>query len=72
MILSCRVGTRTLFDVPARQATKAGGITSLELIPGLLKFLQTRALGVAKRMKDKYTCRLCFPFSISCSQTQPF
>jgi hypothetical protein len=37
-------GTTTLFDVPARQATKAGGIDSLESIPGLLRRLQIRAL----------------------------
>jgi hypothetical protein len=30
--------------VPARQATKAGGIDTVELIPGLLKRLQIRAL----------------------------
>jgi hypothetical protein len=35
-----RAGTTTLFDVPARQATQAGGIDSLESIPGLLKRFQ--------------------------------
>ncbi len=39
-----RAGTTILSDVPARQATKAGGIDSLELISGLLKGLQIRAL----------------------------
>ncbi len=38
-----REGTTNLFDVPARQDTQAGGIDSLELIPGLLKRLQIRA-----------------------------
>ncbi len=37
-----RAGTTTLFDVPARLATKAGGIGFLEKIPGLLKSLQIR------------------------------
>ncbi len=32
-----RASTTTLFDVPARKATLAGEIVSLELIPGLLK-----------------------------------
>ncbi len=36
-------GTTTLFDVPARQATLAGGIDSLESIM-LLKHLQIRPL----------------------------
>jgi hypothetical protein len=31
------------FDVPARKDTSAGGIDSLESIPGLLKRLQIRA-----------------------------
>jgi hypothetical protein len=39
-----RAGTTTLFAVPARQATLAGGIDSLEAIPGLPKRLQIRAL----------------------------
>ncbi len=39
-----RVGTTTLFDVPARQATKAGAIDSLESILGLLKHLHIRAM----------------------------
>jgi hypothetical protein len=39
-----RAGSTTLFDVPARQATQAGRIDSLESIPGLLKSLQIRAL----------------------------
>jgi hypothetical protein len=34
---------KTLFDVPARLATWAGGIDSLKSIPGLLKHLQIRA-----------------------------
>ncbi len=38
-----RAGTATLFDVPASQATLAGGIDSLESIPGLLKRQQIRA-----------------------------
>jgi len=33
----------TQFDVPARKDTSAGGIDSLESIPGLLKRLQIRA-----------------------------
>ncbi len=33
----------TQFDVPARKDTLAGGIDSLESIPGLLKRLQIRA-----------------------------
>ncbi len=37
----------TLLDVPTRQATKDGGIDSLESIPGLLKRLQIRALVTA-------------------------
>jgi hypothetical protein len=32
--LAWRAGTTTLFDIPARHATKSGGIDSLELIPG--------------------------------------
>ncbi len=36
-------GTTTLFEVPARQATYAGRIDSLESISGLLKRLQIRA-----------------------------
>ncbi len=39
-----RTGTTTLFDVPARQATLAGEIDSLESIDGLFKRLQIRAL----------------------------
>jgi hypothetical protein len=39
----CRAGTTTLFDVPDRKATLAGGIDSLELILGLLKRFQIRA-----------------------------
>jgi hypothetical protein len=39
-----RAGTTTLFVVPARQASWAGGIESSESIPGLLKHLQIRAL----------------------------
>ncbi len=35
--------TATLFDVPTRKDTSAGGIESLESIPGLLKHLQIRA-----------------------------
>ncbi len=34
----------TLCDVPGRQAKQAGGIDSLESIPGLLKRLVIRAL----------------------------
>ncbi len=37
-------GTTTLLDVPARQATwEAGGVDSLESVPGLLKRLQILA-----------------------------
>ncbi len=39
-----RAGTTTLFVVPARQATQAGWIDSLESISGLYKRLQIRAL----------------------------
>ncbi len=39
-----RVGMTTLFDEPSHQASYAGGIDSLESIPGLLKRLQIRAL----------------------------
>ncbi len=39
---ACRAITTTLFDIPAHQATEAGGIDSLELIPGLLKRVQIR------------------------------
>ncbi len=35
-----RAVTAALFVVPARRATQAGGIESLESIPGLLKHLQ--------------------------------
>ncbi len=38
-----RAGTTSLFDVPARQATKAGGINSMKSIPGLLERFQIRA-----------------------------
>ncbi len=41
---ACRVGTTTLFVVPARLATEAGRIDSSESIPGLYKRLQIRAL----------------------------
>jgi hypothetical protein len=41
--LAWRAATTTLFDLPARQATQAGGIGSLESIAGLLKRLQIRA-----------------------------
>ncbi len=41
-----RTDATTLFVVPARQATSAGGIDSLESIPGLHKSLPIRALGV--------------------------
>ncbi len=39
-----RPGTTSLFVVPGRLATKAGGIESSESILGLLKRLQIRAL----------------------------
>jgi hypothetical protein len=39
-----RPGTITLFVFLVRQATQAGGIDSLESIPGLLQRLQIRAL----------------------------
>ncbi len=39
----------TLFDVPARQATQAGGIDSRKSIPGLLKRLQIRALALDEK-----------------------
>jgi hypothetical protein len=38
-----RARTTTLFDVPARQTTQAGGIDFLVSIPGILKRLQIRA-----------------------------
>jgi hypothetical protein len=38
-----RASATTLFVVPARQATKAGGVDSSESIPGLHKCLQIRA-----------------------------
>ncbi len=41
-----RAGPTILFDVPARQATLASGIDSLESIPGLHKRLQIRTLAV--------------------------
>ncbi len=41
----------TLFDVPVRHATEAGGIDSLESIPGLLKRLQILAPGSLKSLK---------------------
>jgi hypothetical protein len=41
------VGTKTQFDIPARQTTWDGGIDSLELIPGLFKGLQIRALAIS-------------------------
>jgi hypothetical protein len=39
-----RDGTASLFVVPFRHATHAGGIDSSKLIPGLYKLLQIRAL----------------------------
>jgi hypothetical protein len=45
MVATNRVGIG--FVIPARQATKAGGIDSLELILVLLKSLKIRALGAA-------------------------
>jgi hypothetical protein len=46
-IPSLRTGATTIFDVQARQATKAGGIDSwLESSPRLLKSLQIRALNI--------------------------
>jgi hypothetical protein len=41
--LAWRTGMTTLYVVPARQATQAGGTDSSESIPGLLKCLQIRA-----------------------------
>jgi hypothetical protein len=41
---ACRAGKTTILDVPASQATLAGGIDALESIPGLLERLQIRAL----------------------------
>jgi hypothetical protein len=38
-----------MFDVPARQVTKADGMNSLESIPGLLKCLQIQAQETPKR-----------------------
>ena len=38
-----RASIAILFDVPARKDTSAGGIDTLESIPGLLKRLQIRA-----------------------------
>ncbi len=38
-----RARIATLFDVPARKDTSAGGIDSLESIPGLLKRLKILA-----------------------------
>jgi hypothetical protein len=49
---TCRAGTTILSDVPARQATKAGGIDSLESISGLLKCLQIRALEFWNKQKE--------------------
>jgi hypothetical protein len=53
--------TTTLFDVPARQATEAGGVDSLESIPELLKRLQIRALYKGKR-KNALTVIIPFDF----------
>ncbi len=41
-----RASTTAIFDVMSRQATEAGGIVSLESIPGILTRLQIRALAV--------------------------
>ncbi len=38
-----RAATTALFDVPARQATQAGGIGSLESIAGLQTYANTRS-----------------------------
>ncbi len=40
------MGARNWVAIRARQATWAGGIDSLESIPGLLKRLQIRALEI--------------------------
>jgi hypothetical protein len=49
------------FVVPGRQATKAGGISSLEKIPRLLKRLQIRALfKTTFYLQARMECRLCF------------
>jgi hypothetical protein len=42
-----RPRTKTLFEVPSCKATQAGGIDSLESIPGLHKRFQFRALASA-------------------------
>jgi hypothetical protein len=44
-----RASTTTMFDVPARQVTKADGMNSLESIPGLLKRLQIQAQETPRR-----------------------
>ena len=45
--------SRNSVVVPARQATQAGGIDSLESIPGLLKSLKIRALRNKLEKADK-------------------
>jgi hypothetical protein len=63
-----RAGTTTLLDAPALQATGAGGIVFLELIPGLLKCLHIRALlfkewgGLDVKSTEYTECQAFSPF----------
>ncbi len=41
-----RAGTTTIFDVPAHQATKAGGNDALDRLLGSIKCLQIRVLSL--------------------------
>ncbi len=58
--------SRNRVVLPARQSTQAGGIESLESIPGLHKSLHIRALEFLNnlwgiRTKQDYGCRTCPP-----------
>jgi hypothetical protein len=68
---ACRASTTTLFVVPVRQATYAGGIESSESIPGLLKRLLIRAQCSARldrifRDSHKSLDRECTCVSLGC------
>jgi hypothetical protein len=53
-----RAGTAALLHLPASQATYAGGMDSLESVPGLLKRLQIRAL--EKTRHFVVSCRIIY------------
>jgi hypothetical protein len=51
-LVAWRASTTTQLDVPVHPATYAGGIDSLESIPGLLKHLEIRAQASKKKFRN--------------------